>query len=411
MSLGNLAISYRCVNSIGNSLNLEEMLKDFIITFVKETDAIKGAFFKKTKDEYEEFICVGKRITSNLDEIKEKLEKEYVVKTKYNDDINILFYKLTRGCFVFFYDKNKDLDFNISVLKSLEKRLNISINSCLNVEKLKKRNEQLKEQKFQLEDLNKNLKDEINAATKANVDKERQIYEQLKMSQMGELIGNIAHQWRQPLNVISTAATGMMIKKEYNILEDTDFEEYTKSIVEQSKYLSNTIDEFRDYIKESHREKEIVIQDRLKMAIKMVESSFAMENIEIKEGVIESGKLHFRLVLGDLLQVLISIFNNAKDILVQNVEKNRWVKYELRKKEYTVLISIEDNGGGIKEEIKDKIFNPYFTTKHQSQGTGIGLYSAYDIVVNRLSGLLYVENTKEGAKFCIELPLNVNYVI
>ncbi len=311
----------------------------------------------------------------------------------------------------FAYDSKSDVDFIISIYENFKNKLNISINSCLNVEKLRDKNAELLVQKNQLEKLTNNLKNEIELATKLNIDKEKQIFEQLKMVQMGELIGNIAHQWRQPLSVISTAASGMKIKKELNMLTDPDFINYSQSIIDNSLYLSNTIDEFRDYIKESHREKEIVIQERLKMAINLIESSFSLENIKIIQGFIEEEDIHFRLVLGNLLQVLISILNNSKDALIINKIENKWIKYELIKKENLILITIEDNAGGIDEKILDKIFNPYFTTKHQSQGTGVGLYSGYDIIVNKLDGNLYVKNTGNGAKFYIELPISPNYTI
>jgi signal transduction histidine kinase len=231
------------------------------------------------------------------------------------------------------------------------------------------------------------------------------------MAQMGELIGNIAHQWRQPLSVISTAASGMKIKKELQVLDDEDFFHYADSILNNVTFLSDTIDEFRDYIKESHREKEIIVQDRVKMAFKMVETSYSIENIKIIEDIMEKEPIKFKLILGELLQVIIAILNNAREALSAKKSSEKWLKYSVYKDEHSVIITIEDNAGGIKEEIMDKVFNPYFTTKHQSHGTGIGLYSSYDIVVNHLGGTLDVENSEHGAKFFIKLPLNLNYTI
>jgi signal transduction histidine kinase len=231
------------------------------------------------------------------------------------------------------------------------------------------------------------------------------------MSQMGELIGNIAHQWREPLSVISTAASGMKIKKELNILSDSDFISYSQSIVDNSIHLSNTIDEFRDYIKESHRKKEIIIQDRLQTALSLVESTFSFNGIKIVKGYIEKDDIHFKLVLGDLLQVLISILNNSKDALLINNIENKWIRYELFLIDINVLITIEDSAFGINDDIIEKIFNPNFTTKGKDNGTGIGLYSARDIIVNKLKGTLEVENTKNGAKFFIKFPLKKKDII
>jgi len=412
MSLKKLSMSYRCHNAIGNSLVLKEMMSEVIKTFVLETEAIHGSFYLLKENNYNKnIVSIGKNIPFDINTVEDNLKNSDYLLDSFNEKIKLLMYKLENGFMFFAYDSSNDINSIISIFDSLKNRLNISINSCLNVEILQEKNHQLEKQKNELEVLTQNLQNEVNSATKLNIQKEKQIFEQLKMAQMGELIGNIAHQWRQPLSVISTAASGMKVKKELNMLSDIDFLNYANSIVENSSYLSKTIDEFRDYIKDSNREKEIVIQNRLKMALSLVASSFTHENIKIIEGFIEKEAVNFRLVLGNLLQVLISILDNAKDALVGNKIEDRWIKYELYKTENKVLITFEDNAGGISDEIIDKIFNPYFTTKHQSQGTGIGLYTSYDIVVNKLGGMLSVKNTKNGAKFFIELPLNLNYVI
>jgi len=404
MSVNKLSTSYRCNNAIGNSLELKEMMNEVIGTFISETNAINGSYYLKEKNCFINVVSIGKSTTNEKYELTNILESSDSI-IKLNDEkINLIKYELEKSCMIFSYEEDCDLDFVMSILSNIENRLNKSINACFNMEAIKKKNKEL-------EELTLNLRNEIEVVAKQNVQKEKRIFEQLKMSQMGELIGNIAHQWRQPLTVISTAASGIKVKKELGMLTDIDLINYADSIVNNSLYLSNTIDEFRDYLDDSHKQKEVIIQERLKMAIKLVESSFSLLNIKIIEGYIEKEPVHFKLVLGELLQVLISIINNAKDALTINEVEDRWIKYELHKKDFVIQITIEDSAGGIPEEILDKIFNPYFTTKHQYQGTGVGLYSAYDIVVNRLNGKLYANNTQNGAKFFIELPLNINYVI
>lgn len=295
MSLTKLSISYKCVNSIGNSLNLKEMMEEFLRTFIKQTDAISGSFYvSRVANSCEELISLGKKNLFNIDSVKKRLYKKQIILEEVDTNISLLAYKLQKGCMIFLYSNRSDFNFITSILDSLKNKIEVNIESCINVE---------------------NLKEQIEEATKENLKKEKQLFEQLKMSQMGELIGNIAHQWRQPLNIISTASSGMQIKKELDILTDEDFKEYTKSIIENANYLSSTIDEFRDYIKDSNKEKEIIVQERLKMATEMLKSSFSIENINIIEEYVEKERLHFKLVLGDLLQVLITIFNNAKEAL------------------------------------------------------------------------------------------------
>ena len=404
MQLNQLSISYKCHNSIGNSLDLIEMIDEVLKTFTEGTDALYGGFCL-IEDKNIKFIkSVGKKIDYDLNNLLDLSSNEKIKICEYDEYLNVLLYKVEKGLFIFIYDKDIDLDFIKLIFESLRKRLNISIDSCLNVRDLKNKNKELN-------DLTKNLRVEVEKAVELNKKKDKQMFEQIKMVQMGELIGNIAHQWRQPLSVISTVATGMKLKKDMNVLSDEDFSDYIKKIVENSQFLSNTIDEFRDYIKESHREKDVIIQDRVKMAISILETTCQMNGIKLIEEYMEKETLTFRLISGEILQVLISILNNSKDALQEKNIKDKWIKYSVRKNKYRIIITIEDNAGGIPEELKDKIFNPYFTTKHQAQGTGIGLYSSYNIVKNHLDGNIYYKNTQNGAKFYIELPIFNNYTI
>lgn len=405
MLLNQLSISYKCHSSIGNSLELRDMLEETIKTFIEETDAIYGSFYLiENRSEVELVFSHGKIIEIDINEFLRKSNKNKIVIKEYNEIANLILYELDKALIIFLYDKGINLEFIVSMFNNFRKKLNVSIDSCLNVQKLKEKNLQLKE-------LNNSLIDKVEKAVEKSKEKEKQFFEQLKMAQMGELIGNIAHQWRQPLSIISTAASGMKMKKEISSLSDEDFHYYCDNIISNSTYLSNTIDEFRDYIKESHREKQIIVQDRVKMAFKLVENSYNIEEIKIIEDYVDIEPIRFKLILGELLQVIIAILNNAREALISKKVKDKWVKYSIFKNEHNVIITIEDNAGGIKNSILDKIFNPYFTTKHQTQGTGIGLYSSYDIVVNHLRGNLEVLNTKDGAKFFIKLPLHPNYTI
>lgn len=406
MLLNQLSISYRCHSSIGNSLDLVSMIEQTIKTFIEETDAVSGSFYLKEKIRNKSNLIFshGKEIALDVNELFSKSNKKKIVIVNHTKTANLVLYSLENALIIFIYDKSVNLDFIVSMFESFREKLNISINSCLNVQELKEKNSELK-------DLNNSLTQKIEEAIIKSKEREKQFFEQLKMAQMGELIGNIAHQWRQPLSVISTASSGMKLKKETNTLSDEDFYYYCDNITNSATYLSNTIDEFRDYIKESHKEKLVVIQERVRMAFKLVENSYKHENIEIIEDFCESEPIQFRLILGELLQVIIALLNNAREALSSKKDQKKWVKYSVLKDSYNITIVIEDNAGGIDKSIIDKIFNPYFTTKHQNQGTGIGLYSSYDIVVNHLGGNLDVENSQDGAKFYIKLPLFADYSI
>ncbi|MEA3314372.1 MAG: ATP-binding protein [Campylobacterota bacterium] len=260
----------------------------------------------------------------------------------------------------------------------------------------------------ELVDINNSLELRVSKEVEKNLQNEKQIMESVKMAQMGEMIGNIAHQWRQPLSVISTSASGIKVKYEFGLLEDKDLPESMDSIVKSTKFLSKTIDTFRDYLKEKKEIKNILVQDRIKATINIVKASLKSYDIDIKENLDSIEDVYITMSTGELDQVIINIINNAKDVLVERDIEDRKIKLEISKNENYFIISIEDNGGGVPNDIKDKIFEPYFTTKHQSQGTGLGLNMSYKIITKSLKGKLYVINSDIGAKFFIEIPLDLN---
>ncbi|PLY10317.1 MAG: hypothetical protein C0626_04825 [Arcobacter sp.] len=231
------------------------------------------------------------------------------------------------------------------------------------------------------------------------------------MAAMGEMIENIAHQWRQPLSAISTSATGMKLENDYNLLDSNKLTTGLDNIIDNTTYLSNTIEDFRKYfVKDKVRTKcniKIVYQN----TIKLLKSKFDSLNIEIIE---DCEDIYCTTLENELVQCLMNIFNNAHDVLVKNGRSKKLIFVKIYKKYDNVIISVTDNAGGISEEIIQKVFEPYFTTKHKAQGTGIGLYMTQEIVVKHLDGFIKVKNVNlnyesvkyTGANFKISLPLN-----
>jgi PAS domain S-box-containing protein len=240
--------------------------------------------------------------------------------------------------------------------------------------------------------------------------REHILSQNVKMAQMGEMIGNIAHQWRQPLSVITTAASGIKMKKEYAQISDEELYDLLDSIVLNSEHLSSTIDVFRNFIKEKVELKEVIIQDRINNALAIIETRIKNEHVTLINKVNYEVPIAAIIIVGELSQVIINIMNNAIDILIRQKESLKIIELDLKKNDDHILITIEDNGGGISEKTMSHIFEPYFTTKHKSVGTGIGLYMSYDIIVNHMKGKLYAKNTNKGAKFFIELPIEKRLV-
>jgi signal transduction histidine kinase len=236
---------------------------------------------------------------------------------------------------------------------------------------------------------------------------ENQLLSSEKMASLGNMIGNIAHQWRQPLSVISTAASGVHMKQQYGLLQDGDIEKNMDYIVENTKYLSETIDTFRDFVKENDS-KELTksnINEIIESVLKIMEATLKNNYIKI---VFNSTKnIQKTMVKGEFIQVITNLINNAKDVLKERKVKEPKITIELTEQKNNIVITLEDNGGGIDETIIDKIFEPYFTTKHKSMGTGLGLYICHKIIIESFDGDISVKNSQDGAIFTITLPQDI----
>ena len=244
-------------------------------------------------------------------------------------------------------------------------------------------------------------------------ERDKLFFQQSKMAAMGEMLGNIAHQWRQPLSVISTAATGIKLQKDLNILNDKDLDYAMSSINNSAQYLSKTIDDFRSFFDpKNNKEKEFSLLEMIEKSLSIVSSQFVSKNIEIIKNIEDIKILSSE---NELIQVILNILNNAKDALnkIENSKKLIFISIYLKNEE--IFIEIKDNAGGVDNDIVEKIFDPYFTTKHQSQGTGIGLYMSQNIIKNILNGHLKVSNDTFiyegveyiGAKFTISLKYEI----
>lgn len=243
-------------------------------------------------------------------------------------------------------------------------------------------------------------------AKKILEEQQMKLIHQSKMASLGEMIGHIAHQWRQPLSTISISASGLKLKNELKSIEENDIPVYCDSIVKNVNYLSETINTFRNFLKKQKEQKEVIIQNRIDMALDIVSNTLKDNNIELVKKINYDKPIYKNIILGELSQVIINIITNAKDALIDRQIESPYIKIDLFLKEQNIIITIEDNAGGIPIDIRENIFEPYFTTKHESLGTGLGLYMSYNIVTKSLNGDIYVKNTDNGAKFYISLPMD-----
>lgn len=223
-------------------------------------------------------------------------------------------------------------------------------------------------------------------------EKKELINQQKKLTSMGEMIGNIAHQWRQPLSSISTMASGLKLHNQMNLLSDSDLNESMDMIVQQTKYLSQTIEDFRTYLKNDDIKEDVQISTIINKVLSLEKAT--MKNNEINVLLDLKDDFEINVYPNQIIQALMNILNNAKDALKANNECiDRFIFIEIttnEKNENTIII--KDNAGGIPQDVISRVFEPYFTTKHQSVGTGIGLSIAYDIFVKYHNSSIQVTN-------------------
>lgn len=273
--------------------------------------------------------------------------------------------------------------------------------------------EKVQQKTQELQKINTSLEEKVKEEVEKNLEHEKHLHNQAKLVSMGEMIGNIAHQWRQPLSFIATAATGMRVKKEMEMLEDHEFYEYCDKINENAQYLSQTIDDFRNFVKGDMEQVCFNLKQDTDSFIKLVDSLIKQFNIlvilDLEEDIDVQGYPN------ELIQCFMNIFNNSKDAFIINKisEDERFVFISQKIQENQIIIKFKDSAGGIPDDVLPRIFDPYFTTKHKSQGTGLGLHMSYNFIVNGMKGTFKAENsvyefnkkTYKGALFTITLPL------
>jgi len=248
------------------------------------------------------------------------------------------------------------------------------------------------------------LKNNIEKTIKLK-DQQKQLIQAERIASMAEIMNNIAHQWRQPLSIISTATSGLVLERENHILKDESFIKYTNLIMDNTQYLSKTIDEFRDFIETTPINKTLLLQDSITSAINITKAVLQSLNIKLIYTKKYNDDILLNMNEGELTQVLINIINNAKEAIQSKNIKDGKIYLSLNKINDNIIIEIEDNAKGIPSDIIGKIFEPYFTTKHNLKGTGLGLSTSHKIITKNLNGQLSVKNTALGAKFTIKLKI------
>jgi PAS domain S-box-containing protein len=265
----------------------------------------------------------------------------------------------------------------------------------------KRAEEVLLERQRQLEELNRTLEIRVDEETRKNREKDFLLIHQSRQAEMGEMINIIAHQWRQPLNTIGLYAQLLTETYRHGELDVECLEDTVRNILKLLKHMSQTIEDFKNFLKPGRGRMQFNIKETIAGVYALIAESFKAHGIRVDiEG---DGELVVTGYPNEYAQAVMNILNNAKDALVERMVREPRVGVRVARDGDRSVVTIADNAGGIAEKLLDRIFEPYFTTRECSRGTGIGLYMSQAIIVKNMHGRLSVRNTSEGAEFRIEV--------
>ena len=300
---------------------------------------------------------------------------------------------------------NIDINTNDEIGKlaqSFKVMLNSLIESKQEIESFASKLEKEVEKKTrELKEINKNLEKMVQEQVEEIRKKEQALTQQSKLAAMGEMIGAIAHQWRQPLNALAINIQLLEDLYEDGVLDDKTLKDLIQKNMETIQFMSNTIDDFRNFFRKDKEKVEFDIKEAIEKTIELQKAQLSNHNIKV---ITNLEPIKFKGYKNEFMQAILNLISNAKDAIVEK-NKEGVIKISSKKDKDKIIIEIEDNGGGIPENLIDRIFEPYFTTKEEGKGTGMGLYMVREII-RRMNGEISVTNTKEGAKFTIILKEN-----
>ncbi|MDK2040773.1 sensor histidine kinase [Aliarcobacter butzleri] len=252
--------------------------------------------------------------------------------------------------------------------------------------------------------LNTELEEKVIVETSKQKEQEQLLIQQTRLAAMGEMVGNIAHQWRQPLNALGLILQNLKFSYEIGELDEKMIDKSVKKATMLTENMSKTIDDFRNFFRPNKAKENFKINEGITKAIELIESTFEHNNIKLEKDF-ASSEIEFFGFANEFSQVILNLLTNAKDAVLENKIENPLIIIQTKIDDEYIYISIKDNGLGIKDEIINKIFEPYFTTKDEGKGTGIGLYMSKIIIENNMNGKIEVKNEQNGANVIIKLPI------
>ena len=402
-------------NSIAKNIE-NENIKPIVFVDKKYKKQLTKAFTKIfVNDNYIANLNANKKLLNKLRSVKD-IDKiiqaknfiffeNYIVTTYKINDI----YDNPMGYFTIFIDKNS---IDIKDIRSVENSIKIIVMTAFILIALIFLFFYFYRYSKKVEEINKILKQRVEKDLEIIRKKDSILIQQSRQAAMGEMIGNIAHQWRQPLNALGLTVQKIKMFYDEDMLTSQNLDKSIDKSIMLINKMSTTIDDFRNFFKTDKLKKEFNVKEAIDEVLNLIDASLNNNNITMDISNVDENTI----LLGyknELEQVLLNIINNAKDALVeQNIcdksdstSCHQKPKIEIKTSllKDNIYIVIADNAGGIPHDIINKIFEPYFTTKGQGKGTGIGLYMSKMIIENNMDGELSVQNSEDGAIFTIKL--------
>lgn len=269
------------------------------------------------------------------------------------------------------------------------------ISTIIDISELKKVQKELKE-------LNTNLEEKVQQEIAKNEHQQTIMFQQAKLAEMGSTLNMIAHQWRQPLNNISLIVNTIVIKEKKGNLELATLDELKQDFQKQINYLSNTIDDFQNFFKPKKEKEWFFINDVVISTYALMKAIFEKNQIIFSCNI--DTQVQYYGYKNELAQVVLNIFNNAKDALFENEISTKLIRVGLTVTSENLVLIIGDNAGGVKNSNLGKVFEPYFSTKNKKNGTGLGLYMSKIIINDHFNGELSARNYQDGFEITIKLP-------
>lgn len=262
----------------------------------------------------------------------------------------------------------------------------------------------VEKKELELQDINKNLEKRIDKALSEAKKKDRAMLHQSRLARMGAMLSMIAHQWRQPLSEVSGILMELETANKFNKVDDKLIRESVNESNKLIQFMSHTIDDFKNFFKPDKKKIRFYVDDACNEAISLAGASIKSYHIKLHKKVKCNS-----IIYGyerEFAQVMLNLISNAKDILNQRKIENPRIDVVVDVQGKDVIVTVEDNAGGVEEEHLDLIFEPYFTTKESSKGTGLGLYMAKMIIEKNMNGELTVENSENGALFKVVVEMD-----